>query len=336
MRHFMLTALILSVMFEGKVVLAQPPSAQARLHRGASNSVLAAQMRAAGLMRERSQVESLVDVVNENVQEKNVFVALRALSRIGDVRAMPLFDRVEARVAQPTTKEFLKIMKARHFVEQRSQGRKSSSLTEAQSQLNTFISQLDLSLVEFKRKYSRLAENRRGRLRGNILNSTLLLSREIADLIYIHRDTFLLQAANDAEIDLSSDTLVALKVRLAFLPPQERINTLLAELSSNKFTGYLDFEDAAFTVRLLVDMGAPAQQSIKARLERLRTDRAASEDEFTASLISAYAMFSTNRQSSVVTDFKNDRSEQVRGAAEVLERRIQQNEPHDDLITWRY
>lgn len=336
-QRFWRAVAVMSLLFCGVASSAQTrvPLVQNRLRRGDPNYVLMAQMRAAGLNRDRTQVERLLRVAADGENEKNILVALRALSRMGEERALPIFDAVDALISQPTTRKFFQVMRSRLFVEKRASGRKSSSLAEARTRLAMLLAHLDYSPDEFKKKYHDNVENQVG-VRGNVLDDILLSLREIADVIYAHRDTFLLQAVEEAELDLKTDPLVALKIRLAFLSTQERINALIVELSRKEYVGYLDFEDAAFAQRLLVDIGETAQSAITNRLEQLRGNRAEKDDEFTVTLISTYAMFPTNRQASIVNNFRNDRNERVRGAAEVLERRMQKNEPHSDLITWRY
>lgn len=270
------------------------------------------QIRQAGLKRDATQTETLIRHARENKYESNVLVVLRALSRMGDERALPYFDEIVPLVRMPATGKFIRIMKARLYVESRARGRKSSSLTEARTRLNLFLSTLDFSLDEFKKKYDDDVE---GEYREDKVSPMRML-REIADIIYSYQDRFLLEAVKEGELDLKTDTQVSLKIRLAFFSPQERVTSLLTELEEH-ITGDLNLN---FLSVLSSDLGTPAQRAIEAKLDQMARQRNDFSDEVIANYLRAYACFPNNRRLALIEPFVNEANNTVRPIAEMVKR----------------
>jgi hypothetical protein len=333
MKKMLLTVLCLVILLSNAVLSEgqRPDSSRRYLRSGSMADLSVFQMRQAGLRRDQTRADELLRQAQQSKYEDDVLVSLRALSRIGDERALPLMESVKSLFRMRETK-MLQILKARLIVEQRANGQKSSSLAEANERLALFFAQLETTPAEFNQDFKKFLRNA-GLLPigGGTADAEWLTLREVADMIYTYKDRFLLQAAEQAELNLTADRMTVLKIRLTFLSPQERLTVLLTELETN--TG--DYEDKPFIGVLLSDLGTPAQRAIETKLDQMARQRSAFAEGSIGDYLSAYAHFPNNRRLSLVEPFVNDAISTVRWTvAKVM--RLKPNEPIYDFRTWRY
>jgi hypothetical protein len=329
-------SLLVLLLFPATVSLCQTdPRTQGRevAHRGEKAETMF-MIRQAGLTRDASKVERLLEITREDKNANHVMTAFWALGRIGDPRALSRMEDIDFFIRGTDVRKLVALDKARLLYEQAAQGEKSESIEEAQVRLNVFLGALNLTLPELKQRFDKDAELEIGtRFNGGGYSKyNVLTVREIAGLIFAYRDQHLKTVVEESGLKLSKDIYSEWKIKLAFLSEQERLEMLMAEQGKPLRHPV----ERTLLNQLLVDMGESAQTAVVRKLDDARQHRDRYSAETIHDYLDIYSHFREGHDRNLVRAFSNDANRRVVEIAKYLDFLIGRNEFVFDFRSLRY
>jgi len=226
-------------------------------------------LHAAGLKGDLSSMQALLEVVADPPDQFHLYTALHALGRLGDSQAITALESAMHDIDDDEARGFMKAVRARvtaqgettEFADRHDQG-------TAQAWADRFLGELKLNPTELNKGVANYIDLGQHMLHAPINRETFAL-RELADQIYLQRDEALLHQAKGRGIKFEADPGAALKVQLALLTPQQRVDWILTTFAGRKALTGNDF----FLMQLAVDEGQVARKAILAKLKEMSHDR---------------------------------------------------------------
>jgi len=262
--------------------------------------------RKAGLTKDRSLASALIIALKNPPERFYTFVALHALAQMGATEALPAINALLATSHDTGLVNYAITAKARLLAESGAQAIKDPKV-RAQVKLAMLYQQTGLTpnaLNAAAKEYQVFVGTP-----GTPVPIGVCLMREAADVLY--QEGVASSAVEAAPPDYSLDPASALKVRMAPLSPKERINALVEQLANLKKYPPSEY----YTVQLLADMGAAAEQAIDAKI----VDMDLHQNEYTVGFMALFDVLrciGDTSQSSFVEDFTRDPSRASGQAAE--------------------
>lgn len=240
---------------------------------------MAARLRQAGLYGNRSLIPELLDVVKKreaNPKTDQIRTALRSLCILGAREVLPHLEKDIAKLTEimqnskglENTFNYAEVCRARLLAEAGTRNMRDDA-SRAKEKLRLFLGAVKLDVPEINvstQKKTRLSMMHE--YPGLAITRETMALREIADMIYRHRDKSLLALVKKQELNFDVDYASALKIRLALSSHYERVERLVNEMANLKvFT-----MDGYYLVQLAIDEGQDASRyaTIKIR-EMMKT-----------------------------------------------------------------
>lgn len=249
-----------------------------------------AQMRQAGLQGNRSQIRLMIKILQSPPGAESLSVVyttrlslLRPLAQLGATEALPVLSSI---IQRDPNKPFpgltytdaweneqviarARAVKARIITQSSTQGiaddksRASAEVKRFFLELGQTPTSLNAAVASYKAENQRhLAATRLvSDERDNAVPVELFAVRELADMAYHDRYRGFASLPDVARVDFNQDDGSALKVRLAPLPREQRIATLVGELSAEQIGDI----HALYRAQLLADEGPTALPLMKAK-----------------------------------------------------------------------
>ncbi len=230
-------------------------------------------LRQAGLTGDTSQIQAMRDIVKNpyatnahtfapSVDELLVTTALRALTRLNATEAISDIDLLVQNTKQhyPGLANFATVQSARLKAEQ-----VTATDSNFQARLSNFYhalgltpSEINTGAAKYRKQYYASPEGRRLPLPVEIY-----AMREVAEMIYTLPLQSSMESANVLGLDFSLDAPSKLKVRLASMPPPQRISTLVDDTTSTVAMS----ETQDYQLQLLLDNRSSASQVIMQQIK---------------------------------------------------------------------
>lgn len=267
-------------------------------------------LRQAGLRADRTQIPKLLAALNDPPHPYHRYTAIHSLAQMGAVEALPAFDGYIRKSIMQTNvdselSDFTRVARARLLAESNSETLAGTN-RRSQARMRIFINELGLRINQLNNTRAEYDRNQRG-----AKPLTLFALRELADMIYQKHDIALARYAQDAGISFDQDLPSTVKVGLASLTQQDRLNWLIEKLSN---MGTLT-PDNYYIIQLAVNEGEPASRAAAATLEGMKRGRYKGAVRFGA-LMYVIAGVDDQKQGPVVAQFLNDPDKSVAHYAE--------------------
>ncbi|MGI4791416.1 MAG: hypothetical protein ACRYFS_21520 [Janthinobacterium lividum] len=291
-------------------------------------------LRMAGLHGDRTQLLALRDILkNPNpgstldyitpINQIAVFIALHALAELGDTDALPIIDQLIAQNPKAlNVVNYAEVQRARLLVETNSMGT-TGNQAQLPSEINQFFATLALSPSDLnagtKHYQYQLHTEPQGAGNGTPCPVEVYAMRELADMAYQSHAQEFQSIPGVSQVDFSLDYPSALKIRLAPLSDEARINSLIDSLVHARILG----PDEDYLMQLLADGDLAASQAIADRLGEVKKHRDHYREINISALFRVLGMIGDPKQSLVVTQFQSDPDISVRQEAEVESRELQ-------------
>lgn len=271
-----------------------------------SKSVLQAHL--AGLSGDTTQISAIIDLLSQPLHPAKHETAMLALARLGAVQALPQFDDVMKAKDVPDVTAFALTARARLVAE--NQAASVSRGPSRAAKVARFYQELNLSPQDLNRALADYQQNYKGKLHVTVPTATVVgqdAVEQLADMVY--HDRF--ASASDyaslsgiAAVNFSAEPPAALKMRLAPLSQQERITTMIHDLThrTQKVWSPLDNDE----VQLLDDEGQAASRAVAVQLTSMEQNRSQYPSETFEPLFSVLHNIGDKEQTSLVAHFKND------------------------------
>lgn len=229
----------------------------------------------AGLAQTEFSVNALREMLDKPRHPRHPLVAMRALARRGAIEALPSFaPYLDSNGPDWEMSDFAQVEKARLLAENSSHG-KASGKEQAAAKVARFFQELNLTPDDLN---TRPMESLRGlNIKSEFFATSQPLPntrenfalRELADIVYQGEYEDYASLPQVAQVDFSREPGSALKMRLAPLSRQQRLSTLIRELSHKTV---LKDEDN-FEIQLAVNEGLPASRAAAVELRKMDTHR---------------------------------------------------------------
>ncbi|MDQ2686277.1 MAG: hypothetical protein M3Y28_00245 [Armatimonadota bacterium] len=259
----------------------------------------------AGLKGDRSQVPQLIAALKDATHLDYRYAALHALAQMGARDALPQFEALRPKSimlqsADPDLSNYAEAARARLLAESSTQAI-SNPNQRAQSKLHKFLVESGLDIPGLNTALT--AQERLRADREGTLPMRIYALRELADMIYQDRDQALAKEVQAQGIRFDQDAPSALKVDLASLPTQERVNRIVEYLAHLRVLTSGEY----YPMQLAINEGTFASRAAAAKLEEMRGKR----DQYPSDIGFA-ALFRLIRgggdkeQAPIVAQFLND------------------------------
>jgi hypothetical protein len=224
-------------------------------------------LHAAGLKGDLSFLPALLEVVADPPGHFYLYTALHALGRLGDSEAIPALDSALRAIDDWEAQHFVHAVKAR-IVAQVETAEFVGRQDQAEAWADGFLRALNITLADLNRGVAHYIDRNKHEMHAEINRETFAL-RELADQIYMQGDAALLRVVREQGIQFEVEPGSAIKVQLALLSPQQRVDWILTDFADCKaLTG-----NGFYLMQLAVDAGQLARQAILAKLKEMSQDR---------------------------------------------------------------
>ena len=256
-----------------------------------------ARMRQAGLHGDRSQIPYMVEAFQNPVSDDNDvsyhirLSLLRPLAQLGATEALPALDDViQSDPLRPLPGQtyadswengqiiaLSKAVKARILAQSSAQGA-ADDKARASAEVKCFFQELGqtpeslnaaVAAYQLKNQQHYEAAGRNPDYRHDAVPVEVFAVRELADMAYRDRYRGFASLPDVARVDFRQDAGAALKARLAPLPREQRVTTLVDEISQEKVRDNLALRRA----QLLADEGPSALPAITSRQQHIKAHR---------------------------------------------------------------
>lgn len=249
------------------------------------DTVTIASMRQSGIRKDSSKVSFLMKMAMQPPQQAYAYTAMQALSQIGNIKTLPTFNNY---ISSPHTqsgendlRNFARAARARLLAEDATRTI-ADSRQQAAVKVNKFYSEiginadgLNAALIAYK--FPQPMRDAQGRAFHTVSSDTsvhplgVYAIRQLADMVYQGNYQDYATLPGISRIDFQDDYPSALKIRLAVLPKQQRLQTLITELSHST----VGKEERNYDLQLAINEGFVASRAAAEELKRMDEDRAA-------------------------------------------------------------
>lgn len=218
-----------------------------------------------GNIQDRSQITPIIHILQKPTRTSHAEAGLHALARMGAVEGLPI---IQEYIESDTSGigRYARVAKARLLAESSASSVTGGNQSAAAKigrfyrELNMNAVDLNVALTAFQAPAEQVGND--GRIYRQFTTSMPLppvgvyAMREIADIVYHgqHKDYFGLPQVTD--VNFQDDYPSALKMRLAPLPHDERLHTLINELANKKTLVPND----DYELQLAINEGKPAAE----------------------------------------------------------------------------
>lgn len=286
-------------------------------------------LRQAGLTGDQSQINMMRNIIKNpyatnvhtfapSVDELLVLTALRSLTRLAAVAAIPDIDLLTTRIKRnyPSLASFAYVQEARLKAKQEAGTNSDLSLQIADFDriLGLTPDTINTGAANYKKQYYANPEGRRLPVPVEVY-----AMREIADMVYQSHAQDFQSILGVSQVDFSLDYPSALKIRLAPLLEEARAKALTDLLVNAQILG----TDEDYAMQLLADEGPIASQAIADQFGEVRKHRNQYSEINISGLFRVLGMIGDSKQSSVIAQFKADPDINVRQESEAVCRELQ-------------
>ncbi len=290
MRHSNPFFFLLVIIFMTGAVCLQFPTAfsQSRYYTGHlepedANNVSA--MRRAGLHDDHSQAPQIIAALQNPMHPAYIYTSIHALAQMGEENSLSAIDRYirhsdAEKDKDPDLSNFALAAKARLLAESRTQSivdgktlaaakvhgfftQLGLSPSNVNSDLAAYNSPLPLSNINDKDVYVSSSDAKRIHPVG------VYAARELADMIYHGRYEDFAPLPEVSAVNFNEDYASALKVRLAQVPRQNRLTSIIQELSHKASLSFNDY----YEIQLAVNEGTDASKAAAGELRKMDKNR---------------------------------------------------------------
>lgn len=196
------------------------------------------QLRQAGLHGDHSRVPAMIEALQHPAHPNYVLTSLLALAQLGATDALPAIDGLINDNKDQNVVNFAKAARARLVAEDSAKGIKDSQ-AQAAAEVNRFYQELGLTSTSLNAGVAAYEEVLRQNRASPVITMDadppvapieLFAMRELADMAYQSSHSAFASLPDVAVVDFGLDPDSALKVRLAPLPHDQRIATMLDEM----------------------------------------------------------------------------------------------------------
>lgn len=311
----------------------------------AQDAVKLAAMREAGRQQDKSQVAMLLDSLNKPAHPMYPYAAMQALSKIGAIEAVPAFTlylpKNDGFVPDDAELEnFAQVAKARLLAENSGQGARNSKVG-AEVKVGRFYKELGLTFNDLNSHpivVSGLSYDLNGGFFATSAPATRtregFAMRELADMVYEGNYQDYASLPEVSGVDFTRDYCSVLKMRLAPLSRQDRLRTLIQELSHKTV---LKNEDD-FEIQLAINEGLAASRAAAAELRKMdmhreQYDQVKHHTGFTALLRVIWGVGDQD-QAALIEHFTTDTNASVAHSANIVYQDVKNGVPRQPI--WAY
>jgi hypothetical protein len=213
----------------------------------------------AGLNRDASQTNAIVSALNHPPHPDFKRAALLALARLGAVEAKPAINSVILG-GDVDASNYAKMALARLIAENAAQGKADPSA--ANTQVSAFLQASGLTIGEINLAVA--AHYKDGAGCGGSQPMEVYALREIADIIYQDTSMDFTKVPAISQLNFQQDYPSLLKINLSSLGPNERVESIVNDLSGKKYLTTKDY----YEMQLGVNYGLFASQAVAEQLNK--------------------------------------------------------------------
>ncbi len=271
--------------------------------------------RLAGLRQDRTRIPATIAALNPPAKAETHMTNLLALARLGAVEALPAIDALIAADADQETTSYAIAARAR-LVAEADAREQNVGADRASAKVQRFYEQLRLSpddLNGAEAAFQPSLQQPGGGGRAVVVTPVGVNAvQELADMVYhgSYKDYALLPGVTG--VNFQVDHGAGLKMRLAPLSRQQRITTMVEELSHKKKYALWD----ALEGQLLADEGSAASQAMAAKLRDIREHRSGYSAEGIGSMFGILGDIGDPAYAPLVESFREDSDPAVAEYAE--------------------
>ena len=266
----------------------------------------AIQAQQAGLAGDTSQIPAITALLRQPVQPALHETALMALARLGAASALPLFDALIQNKDNPDVAAFAVAARARLAAESAAQSF-SPGPSQAANKVTRFYQELNLSPQDLNAAVANYQQNSRQRPAISLPFATSVGEEavvQLADMIYHDGSENYASLPGVSAVNFAADPPSALKMRLASLSKEERIATMIFDLTHKISPVWTPLDNDE--VQLLTDEGQPASRAAAAQLVVMEQNRQSYKSTAFGAMFSVIANVGDRDQAPLVKHFKAD------------------------------
>ena len=270
--------------------------------------------RLAGLHQDRTRIQAMIAVLNDPVNAETHETALLALARLGATEALPKIDALILANSDQEVTNYAIGARAR-LVAEAAVKETASKADAARLKVERFYQQMKLApndLNAAEDDYQQILRSPSSVGTPLVTPVGVMAVDELADMVYRgnYRDYESLPGIK--EVNFGIDYGAALKIRLAPLSRQQRITTMISEMSSKTKWKMLDNLEG----QLLADEGPAASQAIASKLHEVMIHRSQYSAEGIGSMFGVLGDIGDPSYAPLVESFKEDADPAVAEYAE--------------------
>lgn len=294
-------------------------------HLNNEDANLIAAIRQAGIKGDNTKTQTIIESLKRPTHRTYVYTCLHALAQLGAIEALPTIDTVIQNSQDQEGSNFARVAKARLIAED-SAKTIIDNRTRAVTKTKRFYKELSLTPADLnaglKASQSPITDEN-GRISiatgGHKPHSVELYAvRELADLVYKDGYKDFADLAEVDQVDFQQDYASALKMRLAPLSRDQRLVTIIQELSRKTALTFNDYNE----IQLAVNEGQVASHAAANELRKMESHRDQynqinHHSGFTA-LFQVIAGVGDEQQAPLINHFKQDQDPAVRHYADIM------------------